>query len=80
MKNTHYEGYLGIRLPKTVQRQRVDHVIREELTQNQREILIAYYIQGQNIIQIAADRGVHKSTVCRTLKRAEATLRRFLKY
>ena len=80
MKNTRYDGYLGIRLPKDVQRQRVDHVIREELTQNQREVLVAYYIQGQKLADIAQERGVNKSTVCRTLKRAEAKLRRFLKY
>ena len=80
MKNTRYDGYLGIRLPKDVQRQRVDHVIREELTQNQREVLVAYYIQGLKLTQIAEDRGVNKSTVCRTLKRAESKLRRFLKY
>ena len=35
---------------------------------------------GQTLTQIAADRGVNKSTVCRTLKRAEDKLRRYLKY
>ena len=80
MKNTRYDGYRGIRLPKQVQIQRVLRVIDEELTPLQRETLLAYYIQQQNIPQIAADRGVHKSTVSRTLKRAEQKLRRYLKY
>ena len=60
--------------------QRVQRVIMEELTPLQREALIAYYIQGQTITQIAQDRGVQKSTVSRTLHRAEDKLRRFLRY
>ena len=80
MKNILYEGYEGPRLPKEVQMKRVQRVIREELTQNQREILLAYYIQNQTIPQIAQDRGVQKSTVSRTLHRAEDKLRRYLRY
>ena len=80
MKNIPYEGYKGIRLPKEIQKQRVNRVIMEELTPIQREVLIAYYTQEQTMTQIAKDRGVHKSTVCRTLHRAEAKLRRYLKY
>ena len=67
-------------MPKEIQKQRVNRVIMEELTPIQREVLIAYYIQEQTMTQIAQDRGVHKSTVCRTLHRAEAKLRRYLKY
>ena len=55
-------------------------VIRQELTALQRETLLAYYIEELNIVQIAQRRGVNKSTVCRTLKRAEARLRRYLRY
>lgn len=80
MKNTLYEGYRGPRLPKQVQLQRVQRVIREELTPLQRETLLAYYFQEQTIPQIAAARGVNKSTVSRTLRRAEEKLRRYLKY
>ena len=79
-RNILYEGYQGIRLPKEVQRKRVMEVIRRELTDRQRETLLAYYIEELNIIQIAQRRGVHKSTVSRTLKRAEAKLRRYLRY
>ena len=80
MKSIPYEGYKGIRLPKEVQKQRVQRVIMEELTEIQREVLIAYYIQERTITQIANDRGVYKSTVSRTLHRAENKLRRYLKY
>ncbi|MBE6979749.1 MAG: sigma-70 family RNA polymerase sigma factor [Ruminococcaceae bacterium] len=75
-----YEGYEGPRLPKEVQLKRVQRVIREELTEKQRQILLAYYIQDQTIPQIAESRGVNKSTVSRTLHRAEEKLRRYLRY
>ena len=80
MRNILYEGYQGIRLPREVQLKRIQRVIREELTPLQREALIAYYFQEQSITQIAQERGVNKSTVCRTLHRAEKKLRKFLKY
>ena len=51
-----------------------------ELPQNQREILLAYYIQNRTIPQIAEDRRCNKSTVSRTLHRAEEKLRRYLRY
>ena len=80
MKNTLYEGYEGPRLPRQVQIKRVQRVIREELTDNQREILLAYYMENRTIPQIAENRGVNKSTVSRTLHRAEEKLRRYLRY
>ena len=80
MKNILYEGYEGPRLPKEVQMKRVQRVIREELTANQREILLAYYIQDLSIPRIAEERGVNRSTVSRTLHRAEEKLRRYLRY
>lgn len=80
MRNILYEGYLGPRLPREVQLKRVRQVIDQELSPLQRETLTAYYFQELNITQIAKLRGVNKSTVCRTLHRAEARLRKFLKY
>ena len=80
MKNILYEGYMGPRLPREMQIKRVQRVITEELTPLQREILTAYYFQEMTITQIAEERGVYKSSVCRVLKRAEDRLRRFLKY
>ena len=80
MKNILYEGYEGPRLPRQVQLKRVQRVIREELTEIQRQILLAYYMDNQTIPQIAEARGVNKSTVSRTLRRAEGKLRRYLRY
>ena len=71
---------MGTRLPREVQLKRVQRVIKEELTELQRQTLTAYYFQRQTIPQIAAERGVNKSTVSRTLRRAEEKLRRYLKY
>jgi RNA polymerase sigma factor (sigma-70 family) len=80
VKNILYEGYLGPRLPRELQLQRVQRVIREELTPLQREALMDYYFHKMTIPEIAAKRGVYKSTVSRTLHRAEQRLRRYLKY
>lgn len=80
MRNTLFDGYQGPRLPRQVQLRRVKNVIEQELTPLQRETVLAYYFQGLNICQIAQDRGVNKSTVCRTLHRAETRIRRCLRY
>ena len=80
MKSTLYEGYLGPRMPREVALKRIQRVIREELTELQREALLGYYFQEKTMAQIAQERGVNKSTVCRTLHRAEEKLRRYLKY
>lgn len=80
MKNTHFEDNLFYRMLPTAQKQRIHRVIREELTQTQREVLIAYYFQDMTMAQIARERGVEVSTVCRTLHRAEERLKKFLKY
>ena len=55
-------------------------MIEQELTDLQREILEDVYFCGKKQVQIAAERGINRSSVCRTLHRAEARLRRFLRY
>lgn len=80
VKNILYDGYLGTRLPPKQQMERVRQVIANELTPCQREVLFAFYFQEQNIAEIAKEWGVHKSTVSRTLHRAENKLRKYLKY
>ncbi len=80
MKSTLYDGYKGIRMPREQLLKRIRQVMEEELTPLQRQTLTAYYLQEQTIPQIAKARGVHKSTVSRTLHRAEAILRKFLRY
>lgn len=80
MRSTPCERYLGPRLPRDLQMERVHRVVQEELTPLQREVLLAFYFHGRNLTEIAAARGVNKSTVCRTLHRAEKRLRRYLRY
>ena len=72
--------YSDLRLPRQVQLRRMERVIRDELTERQREVLLAVYYGGKSQAEIADERGVSRSTVCRTLRRAEARLRRFLRY
>ena len=55
-------------------------VIREELTELQRYTILAYYFENKTLLEIAEERCVNKSTVFRTLKRAENKLKRFLQY
>ena len=80
MKDILYEGYEGPRLPPKVQMERIRRVMEQELTQKQREVMLAYYFQDMTIPQIAAQRGVQKSSISRCLKRAENRVRRCLRY
>lgn len=80
MKSTRFETKLQKRLPPEVQMARLKAVIQRELTELQRYTVVAYYFAGQTIEEIARVRNVNKSTICRTLHRAEEKLRRFLQY
>lgn len=80
MRNIRFDSYLGPRLPKDVQLARVRRVIQEALSPSQREILVAYYFHHKSISEIAGERGVHKSTISRTLHRAEHNLQQRLQY
>jgi len=59
---------------------RMKSVIHEELTELQRYTVLAYYFENKTLLQIAEERSVNKSTIFRTLKRAEDKLKRFLQY
>jgi RNA polymerase sigma factor (sigma-70 family) len=80
MKNTLFDVSRFRQIPREQQIKRMKAVIREELTELQRDTILAYYFENKNLVQIAQERNVNKSTVCRTLKRAENKLRRFLQY
>ena len=80
MKNTLFKGLLLRQIPRDRQIKRMKQVIQEELTEMQRDTILAYYFENKTLPQIARERNVNKSTVCRTLKRAETKLRRFLQY
>ena len=55
-------------------------VLQEELTDLQRQTFVDYHFASKTETQIAKERGVNKSTVCRTLKRAERKVMRITKY
>ena len=80
MRNTRFEGILFRQIPREQQIRRMKAVIREELTELQKYTILAYYFENKTLLQIAEERNVNKSTVCRTLQRAEEKLKQYLKY
>ena len=80
MRNIPYDSEWGLELPNKVQIQRMLRVMEQELTKRQRETLEAYYFEELRPAEIARRQGVHRSTVMRTLRRAENRLRRHLTY
>ena len=79
VKNILFKDVQETRAMRNERLRRVRYAI-SQLTAIQQQVLTAYYFQEMTIAEIAASRGVHKSTVSRTLKRAELRLRRYLKY
>lgn len=80
VRSTRFEVEASVRLPMEVQKKRLREAIRQELTPLQRETFLAYYFQDKSVLEIALERGVNKSTVWRTLLRAERRLKMLLKY
>lgn len=80
MKSTGFKEYFGPRLSREVQLQRLRRVMDAELTEKQRRAVVGYYLDGKNIPELARQYGVNKSTISRTLRRAEDRMRRCLKY
>ena len=55
--------------------------VREtELTERQAEMIRLYYDEGMSIPEIAREKGLHKSTVSRTLARGRERIKRYLQY
>lgn len=79
MKNIRFDPYLGPRLPRQVQLNRIHQVIQQELTDLQRQALVEY-LAGKTVTQIARERQVNKSTVSRTLHRAMEKVAKLLRY
>lgn len=80
IKNILYDNQWGLELPQELQLHRIRRVIEKELTEKQRLYLHAFYFEGQTPSRIARRYGVHRSTVLRTIARAEDRLRRHLTY
>ena len=75
MKAIGYEGYQGPRLTRQEQLARMHRVIEK-----QRRAVLGYYVDKKTMPELAREFGVCKSTVCRTIQRAERRLRRCLRY
>lgn len=61
-------------------RQRVVMAMRQEITPRQRICIRLYYVEQLNMGEIAEKLGIDKSTVSRTIRRGEASLRRCLRF
>lgn len=61
-------------------KERVAMAMRQELSAKQRLYIRLYYVDGLNMVEIAEQLGIDKSTVSRTIKRGESTLRRCLRF
>ena len=53
------------------QKELLKQIIANELTEAQQGTFLAYYVRGLSMAEIAKERGSHRSTVQRTLVRAE---------
>lgn len=80
MRNIRYDADSGLDLPKEIQLRRMIRVMEQELTPLQRRTLTMYYFQELSPSEISRIRGVHRSTVMRTIARAERRMRRCLNY
>ena len=80
MRNIRYDSDIGLDLPKEVQLHRLLRVMEAELTLRQQQVLTLYFFQEKRPAEIARMLGIHRSTVLRTLRRAEYRVRRFLQY
>ena len=62
--------FSDIRLPREQQLSRVRRVMERELTERQRSVVRDIYFLGKTQAEVARERGVCRSTVNRTLRRA----------
>ena len=59
---------------------RLQKVMENELSQWQQTVIRAFYFEGKSQAKIARENDLNRSSVCRTLHRAEHRLKRFLTY
>ena len=59
---------------------KLELVVRNELSPQQREVIQLYYGEGMTLPQIASRLGIHKSTASRRLKSARARIETYLRY
>lgn len=59
---------------------KVMEIINQELTEDQKYVLLGVLIQGKSQVDLAKEKGVNKSTICRMLHRALKKVRRYSQY
>lgn len=60
--------------------QRCMLLLLNDLTERQRQVFLLHYKEGLTVTQVARTLGLHRSTVSRTLARAERKLRAAIRY
>ena len=55
-------------------------ILKSELTLRQRQFMMMYYFENKTIPQIAAELGINKSTVCRSMQAACRRIQTCMKY
>ncbi len=55
-------------------------IIKDNLTGRQKQVLILYFFENKNTVEIAEMLNVNKSTVSRTLKRALDNIKKYIRY
>ena len=74
MENIHYD-------PEFLRkRDMLPGIIKNELTDRQRLVIVGYYEQQSTTREIARELGITTSAVLRLRKRAEARIARYLRY
>lgn len=56
------------------------NIVQNELTKNQGDIFLQHHLDNKSMAEIARERGLNRSSVCRTVKRAEDKIMRYLQY
>lgn len=56
------------------------NIVQNELTKNQRDIFLQHHLDNKSMAEIAREKGLNRSSVCRTVKRAEDKILRYLQY
>lgn len=82
-KKTEYEAlheFIGLIDVGGSAGERVRHVVSDELTERQRQMVEMYYLQQMSMTEIAIELDVSPSSVSRTIMRGKGRIRKYLKY
>lgn len=74
VENMHYDPLFERK------RQVLPTIIKEELTQRQRQVILLYYVHKQTDGQIANSLGITTASVKRLRRRAESRIAHYLRY